>query len=228
MGPSFTDISMKKFVGFHIGFLIIAFVSLFLPLTLSTGYRFLILVFLYNVITFIYVIINREMLLKIWLFSFTLSILMVFPDRILSEVLGILVFPELQGLMIGSVPLYMALLWTIPVNVIIFITFKLSNKVPFSPVVLNMVATVLMLVSSEFYSHLIGTWRAENVTLVLGAAIYIIPAEIFFGLAIYYAVRDINSQSYGKILLRAFAVVIFYIGSAVFFYHSVEFVLLNP
>ena len=111
----------------HIVFGIITALVLITPLVISA--KLLIGVIVYNVLVPIWAKIrDHQEWLEIWLFVFPLSILMIFPDWFLVSQLGVVVFPIDGFPMIGSVPIYMAGLWTIPFFLIIFIGLLVQKK----------------------------------------------------------------------------------------------------
>ena len=109
--------SFKDFVLIHVIFVILAAITLLFPFPTATiDGKMLLLVILYNALIVVEFKLNGYSDWRnIWLFSFTLSILMVFPDWYLAATLGALVFPPGGLPMIGGViPIYMAGLWAIP------------------------------------------------------------------------------------------------------------------
>ncbi|MBE0527344.1 MAG: hypothetical protein IH631_10405, partial [Candidatus Thorarchaeota archaeon] len=111
------DKSIKDFILIHVIFAVLAAITLLFPFpTASVDGKMLVLVILYNALIIIeFNLKGHDEWKSIWLFSFILSLFMVFPDWYLAETLGALVFPTGGLPMIGgSIPLYMAGLWSIP------------------------------------------------------------------------------------------------------------------
>ena len=129
--PLFEDQSIKDFVHIHVIFAALAALTLWFPFPTATiDGKMLLLVILYNaliVVEFYWKGYSKWR--NIWLFSFTLSVLMIFPDWYLAETLGALIFPPGGLPMIGGViPLYMGGLWAIPFFIIIFIGSEIQKK----------------------------------------------------------------------------------------------------
>ena len=105
----------------HSAFVLICIIVLIIPLAGYMGIKLLILVVIYNVMVPVYGYFRKySEWISIWLFAFLLSLFQIWPDWFLSAELGILVFPDDGFIKIGTVSLYMAGLWTIPLFLIIF------------------------------------------------------------------------------------------------------------
>lgn len=164
----------------------------------------------------------------LWFFSLALSVFQVFPDWFLSRQLGILVFPEDGLFKIGTVSGYMAGLWTIPIFIITFVSSRMEER--FSPKAGYAAAAFLALVIfgiSEETVWILPSWYARNVLMVGHTAVYIILPEMLLGLASFYAFRHVRDRAWWTKIQAAFAVMIFYLGSAAFFYFIVERLLRN-
>jgi len=72
---------------------------------------------------------------------------------------------------------------------------------------------------------MIGSWHAQNVTMIGNAAIYIFIPEIIFGISTYYSFSLIKEKNHLVKIPIAFIVMLLYLGSAVFFYFLFEKVL---
>jgi len=215
------DKSIKDFILIHVIFAILAAITLLFPFpgvlvdlfpfpgVLVDG-KLLILVILYNALIIVgFYTKGHEEWKSIWLFSFILSLFMVFPDWYLAETLGALVFPPGGLPMIGgSIPLYMAGLWSIPFFIILFIGKEIQKRKSLEMTYgIVSILAVLIFVSSE-------------VTLVT------IMPELFLGLTVFLCYEFVREKKIWVKIIGAFAVMIFYIGTASFFYFLIETLLL--
>lgn len=224
------DKSIKDFVLIHVIFGVIAAVTLlFLFPGNFVDVKMLFLVILYNALVIVkFSMKSYEEWKSIWLFSVILSLLMVFPDWYLAETLGALVFPVGSLPMIGgSIPLYMAGLWSIPFFIIIFIGKEVQKKKSLE-MTYGIVATigVLIFVLSEVTLVNLPSWTATVTGMIGNLAWYIIIPELFLALTVFICYEYVLEKKIWMKIIGAFAVMIFYIGNASFFYFLIETLLL--
>ena len=218
----------RYFIIVHILFSIICGIVLFLP-GIPIGIKLFILVIIYNtIIPLVGVWRKYTEWRKIWLFSLILSIFQLFPDWFLSAQLNILVFPEDGLFKIGTVSGYMLFLWAIPFFIILFIGYRVNEKVS-EQSTYWIVALISLLIFgvSEMTMWTIGSWYAQNVTMVGHTAIYIIIPEVILGISAYLAYRMIQDKIVWIKFPTAFTIMLLYLGSAVFFYFFFEKILFN-
>ncbi|TFG27464.1 MAG: hypothetical protein EU532_07390 [Promethearchaeota archaeon] len=220
----------RDFIVIHIIFAIICAILLSPIITFLIGIKLFILVIIYNVIVpFAGILRKNTEWVNLWLFSLILSVFQIWPDWFLSAQLEILVFPEDGLFKIGTVSGYMLFLWAIPFFVILF-TGKSLNMRYSQKIVYLMVALLSLLIFgiSEMTIWMIGSWYAQNVTMIGHMAIYIIIPEILLGISIYYSYNQIKEKNQLLKVPAAFIVMILYLGNAVFFYFLFERVLFIP
>lgn len=226
----FKNKSIKDFVIIHVIFAILAAITLLFPFPTATiDGKMLIIVILYNALIVV------EFNLKgysewrnIWLFSITLSLLMVFPDWYLAETLGALVFPTGGLPMIGgAIPIYMAGLWAIPFFIIIFIGSEIQKKksTQFTYLIVSII-TVIIFVLSELTLVYLPSWTATVTGMTGNLAWYIIIPELLLGLSAFICYNAITGREIWMNLTGSFIVMILYIGTASFFYFIIETLLL--
>ncbi|TFG25765.1 MAG: hypothetical protein EU533_00755 [Promethearchaeota archaeon] len=219
---------MKKenldFLSTHVLFSLTSIIILMIPI-LQVGLKLFILVIIYNLlIPVISLYRKHQEWIKIWSFSFLISIFQIFPDWFLSAELNILVFPEDGLFKIGTVSGYMIGLWTIPLFIIILIGTKLQDKKS-NLLTYCLVAIISLLIFgiSEATMWLLPSWYPQNVTLLFEhLAIYIIIPEIILGVSSYYFFKNYKDNSIYYRLITAFTVMIIYMGYISFFYFLIE------
>jgi len=229
--PLFEDNSIKDFVVIHVIFALLAAITLLFPFPAATiDGKMLLLVILYNALIIV------EFNLKgysewrnIWLFSLTLSLLMVFPDWYLAETLGALQFPDHGFPMIGgSIPLYMAGLWVIPFFIIVFIGREIqkrkSNRMAY---VIVPILTVVIFILAELTLVYLPSWSATVVGMTGNLAWYIVIPELLLGLSTFICYNSVRDKQIWMKFLGAFVVMIFYIGNASFFFFIIETLFLG-
>jgi hypothetical protein len=219
----------KSFIIFHIIFAVLTLIMLLIPPPLEIGVKLFILVIIYNLsLFFIGIFIDDEIWMRIWLFSFLISIFQVFPDWFLSAELNILVFPEDGLFKIGTVSGYMFGLWAIPLFVIIFIGIKSRQTLSEGKAALIVILlTLIIFGTSEATIWIIGSWYPQNVTTLFNhLAIYIIPAELILGFSSFYIFTRIKDKNLLYYVPLSFIIMLLYLGSSSFFYFLIEKIML--
>ncbi len=224
------DKSIKDFILIHVIFAVLSVITLLVPFpgVLVDG-KLLLLVILYNALIIVeFYTKGYEEWKSIWLFSFILSLFMVFPDWYLAETLGALVFPPGGLPMIGgSIPLYMAGLWSIPFFIILFIGKEIQKRKSLEMTYgIVSILAVLIFVSSEVTLVTLPSWSATVAGMTGNLAWYIIIPELFLGLTLFLCYEYVREKKIWMKIIGAFAVMIFYIGTASFFYFLIETLLL--
>ena len=138
------------------------------------------------------------------------------PDWILSDLIGILRFPDTGGLRVDDViPVAMAGMWVAP----LFVAVALAGARPGRSALF---AAVIFL-GSEIAAPTLGLWEPTgDVTLLAGVAIYVIPAEAALGWATAVAFRATRGLSGAHRVGAAFAVSTFYLGALVFAHFLID------
>jgi hypothetical protein len=171
------------------GFAVFAAVVLAIPLG-SLGWRvlFLVVIFYLGV-----VILARKtgdpLLWHAWVVLAPMSVLMVFPDWYLSAELGTLVFPDTGAPYIGTVPLFMAGMWTIALMPIVWVTTLVARR--FGVVAGVGVAAVVGAVffwAAELVAPSIPLWEPVGVTMFAGVALYVLLPEMVLSAASFVLV----------------------------------------
>ena len=166
--------------------------------------------------------------LEIWMFVFPISLLMVFPDWFLAYQLETIVFPVDGFPMIGSVPIYMAGLWTIPLFLIIYIGLQVQKKENQALTYLSIIITSLAIFGgSEATLWMLPSLSAQNVAMIGHVAIYIIIPEIILGLSAFILYTSLRDRKWWEKLFSSFVIMVLYIGAAGFFYFVIERLILG-
>jgi hypothetical protein len=213
----------------HCVFAVLCIIVLATPVIPEIGVRLLALVIIYNLIMPLWGLIRKDAnLINLWLFALILSMLQVFPDWFLSQQLNVLVFPDDGCFRIGTVSGYMAGLWAIPIFIIVFIGerfyVRYSKRAAYAAVAL---VSLIIFAGSEQTLWMLPSWHAENVRMIGHVAVYIIVPEILLGLAAYFAYQHVTRLSHWYKFPAAFSVMLFYLGSAAFFYFLIEQIIIQ-
>ena len=121
--------SLKDFVIVHLIFIGLCFAIILIPFPIGMGIKLLVLVAFYNLgIFFLGILRKNKMWIKLFVFTFLISVFQIWPDWFLSAQLNVLVFPEDGSFKIGTVSGYMVGLWTIPLFIICFIGGVLEEE----------------------------------------------------------------------------------------------------
>jgi len=214
----------KEAIYTHLLFVIICLIIILIPLGIGIGLKLFILVVIYNVLVGIVGFWQKyELWIDIWLYVLILSIFQLFPDWFLSAELGILVFPDDGFIKIGTVSLYMAGLWTIPLFLIIYTGLKINER--YSKLITYITVGLLSLLIfglAEQTMWMLQSWYAQKVAMIGHLALYIIIPEIILGLTSYYCFKLIREKNHLMKIPVTFIVMLIYLGSAVLFFFIFE------
>ncbi|MHA2353367.1 MAG: DUF6989 domain-containing protein [Candidatus Thorarchaeota archaeon] len=226
-----SETPIRDFLFIHVIFAVLAAVTLLVPLPGATvSGRMLVLVIIYNgLIVAEFYAKGYEDWKRIWVFALILSLLMVFPDWYLAETLGALQFPVDGFPMIGgSIPIYMAGLWSIPFFIILFVGEEIQKRksLILAYIVVSFL-TVLIFALAEFTLVYLPSWTATVSGMTGNLAWYIIIPELFLGLSAFICYNIVKEAKIWMKFVGAFTVMILYIGNASFFYFLIETLLLG-
>lgn len=157
--------------------------------------------------------------LRLWIFLVPLSILMVLPDWFLSSQLDVLNFPPTGSPYIGTVPIFMAGMWTIPLVLVVWLADHLKGWNSY--LVAGVVSAILFL-GSESLVWKLPVWQAQNVRQFEHVALYLIVPELILGMSTLAAYRWGGRRGLWARLLAAYFVMIVYLGNVAGFYFLFE------
>jgi hypothetical protein len=213
---------IKDFIVFHF---IFALVSVIIFTTIiPSGWKFFVSTVIYVIGIPIFAIYKGyKNWINYWQYLLPLSIFQVFPDWFLSSQLKVLVFPEDGFFKIGTVSLYMAGLWLIPLFIILF-TGKITEQKTNTKVALITVAvtSVFIFGGSEAFLWKLGSWHAQNVRMIGNTAIYVLFPEIILGLCTFLSFNWIQNKSILIKFCSAFCVMLIYTGALMFFWFFIQ------
>ncbi len=227
----FSEKPIKDFLLIHIIFAVLAAVTLLLPIPTATiSGKMLVLVMIYNGLIIVeFYRKGYDEWKSIWIFAFILSLLMVFPDWYLAETLGALQFqPDGFPMIGGSIPIYMAGLWSIPFFIILFVGKETQKRksLNLAHIIVSFLA-VLIFALAEFTLVYLPAWTATVSGMIGNLAWYIIIPELFLGLSAFICYNIVKDQKIWMKIVGAFTVMILYIGNASFFFFLIETLLLG-
>ena len=162
-----------------------------------------------------------------------LSALQIFPDWFLSAGLGILVFPDATFPKIGTVTAYMALMWTVPLFLIVQVARAVEDRDLWGPGrparrglarVAAALTAALLFITSEATFWRLDLWQAVNVQQVGHVALYVVLPEIILGVAAYEACHWAAGRRWRAKAAAALTVMWIYLGTLAFFYLLIEVV----
>ncbi|MCU0278074.1 MAG: hypothetical protein MUF33_01350 [Candidatus Nanopelagicales bacterium] len=185
----------SRWVGFHVVFALVAVVVLLVPLA-DTGVRVLALVVGYNIA--LPIVARRtgdDDLWVTWAALAPMSVLMVLPDWFLSAVLGSIQFPNTGSPYIGTMPIFMAGMWTIALLPIMMIGRQVeAARSVVSGFVAVSVCGLLLFVAAEWFAPSIPLWEPLDVAQVAGVAVYVLLPELALCIATYALVRGVRNR----------------------------------
>jgi len=186
----------------------------------NVGIYLLLLCVAWNLLFFLWARAERSTTLRqILIFSMLLSIFQVFPDWVLSRILGVLVFPADGLFKWDTVSGYMALLWAIPASTILVAhQVAKSNAGTTAAYAIGLAAGAALFIGSEELVWLLPSWYAVNVVMWGHVARYIIVPELILSALIIFVFERIRNRSLAYYVLSAAAISAVYTAAAVIFY----------
>lgn len=219
---------VRDFIALHAAFAVLALVGLLAPLPWPKGWTIFALLVIYNCGLVGYGLYrDYKRWLDIWLFVFPLSLMQIFPDWFLSSYPGSLVFPDLGFPFVGTVPIYMGFMWSIPMMVLVYYGWRMRKTASTLRLMLMLaLLSGLIFGAAEATLWMVPIWYAsESVNLQFGGvALYVILAELLLGPVAYYAYRETRKRSFWLKVWAAFIVMLIYTGALVFWFLLIEHV----
>jgi len=176
----------------HAGFLLVAAVVLLLPGELARGWRLWLLLVGYDLVTLAVVLARgHDRWLRAWWLAAVTSVFQVVPDAVLVDGLGTLRFPADGAPDLGPVTASMALMWTVPLVLIVSTADAAARR---RGAAAGWVAAVLaagvVFLSAEALLPPLGIWEPVGVTTIGGwLAPYVLPPELLLGAAAWWGVQ---------------------------------------
>lgn len=176
---------------YHGAFAAVAVAGLLAPVG-PIGWRVLALVILFNVALPLWARARGlPDVMRLWRFLVPLSAFQVVPDAFLADVLGVLVFPDTGGIRLGSVPLALAGMWTIPLFAVLWIARRVEEGRGVVPA--GWVAAAVSLVifaGAEATLWAIPIWHTQGVAQIGAVALFVLAPEALLGVTAYLAERE--------------------------------------
>lgn len=130
-----------------------------------------------------------------WAVLAPLSVLMVLPDWFLSAELGTLVFPDTGAAYLGTVPVFMAGMWTMALFPLVLLGDAVESRRGLRPALASVaVAGLALFWAAELLAPVVPLWEPVGVRLVGGVAAYVLPAELVLAVAAWLLVRDADTR----------------------------------
>jgi hypothetical protein len=220
---------IRDLMTLHLLFGAVAAVLLFAPIQAAVGWRMLVIVVVYStMIPFVGYLLGHTEWVKIWMFVMPLSIFQMIPDWFLSAQLEVLYFPSDGSPMIGTVPVYMAGLWAIPLFIIVYIGLRVQEeRSVWETQAAVLISSFVLFVGAEATMWAIPAWYAQNVLTIGSVAAYIIIPELLLGSSAFIIYTMIRYYGHILKLFWSYIVMALYLGNACIFYFIVETVLLG-
>lgn len=203
----------RNWLLFHVCFAVVAPVGLVAPLG-PLGIRVLVLVLAYSVGIVIMARRTRdEFLWRAWATIAPLSLLMMLPDWFLSAVLGTISFPDTGSPYLGTMPIFMAFMWTVALLPVMLLGSYVEFHRGLAAGLAVAVGTGLALfIGAEYAAPLIPFWYPENVVTVGGIALYVILPEAALTAATYLLVSGVANRPRWATACGVVAVPFMYLG----------------
>jgi hypothetical protein len=127
---------------------------------------------------------------RAWAVLAPLSVLMVLPDWFLSAVLGTLTFPDTGAPYLGTVPVFMAGMWTMALFGLVVLGAVVEQRRGARAGLLAVaLGGLAVFVGAEWLAPVVPLWEPVGVATVAGVAPYVLPAEVVLSVAAWLLVR---------------------------------------
>lgn len=223
MSLAVLDFRLKSAILWNTAFLSATAIALYLRTPANIGIYLLGLVVLWDVLFFFWARTERSTALnQILRFSMILSLFQVFPDWVLSRILGVLVFPADGLLKWDTVSGYMAGLWAIPASTLLVVYVWMNSRTSKrNAYAAALVVGALLFIGSEELVWLLPSWYATGVKMWGHVAVYIIVPELLLTLMITYAFEWARTKSLAMTACAAASVSVLYTFAAVVFHRLI-------
>lgn len=175
---------------FHGVFALVVLAVLLVPVG-QTGVKVLLLVIGYNVaLPWVAWQARDHLLWRMWTVLAPMSVLMVLPDWFLGAVLGSIRFPDTGSPFVGTMPLFMAGMWTIALLPICMLARQVEDgRGVRAGFITAGAAGLALFIGAELLAPAIPLWEPVGVWEVAGVAPYVLLPELGLCLAAYALVR---------------------------------------
>lgn len=178
----------------HSIFTVVAVVAVLAPVG-PLGVRLTVLVLLYAALLLGGAFTRRPEWKPLLRFVMPLSAFQVLPDWFLSQELEVLTFPDTGGLRLGTVPAFMAGLWTIPFFISIWAaeSFARRRAIPLDelrrPALVCLAVGLALFLGSEATLWALPIWSAHGVAMTAKVAHYVVLPEALLAWAAFVGWR---------------------------------------
>ncbi|MCB0914299.1 MAG: hypothetical protein KDC23_01155 [Actinobacteria bacterium] len=178
------------------GFAIVAALGLAPPLG-ELGWRVLALVVVFHLGVVVLARSTRDTVLwRMWIILAPMSVLMVLPDWFLSAVLQTLYFPDTGSPFIGTVPVFMAGMWTIALMPVVVVGLVAAGRRDRATSTGSFIAGaaaagfggLVMFFGAELLAPAIPLWEPTGVAMTAEVAGYVLIPEIVLSAATFAVV----------------------------------------
>jgi len=188
-------VTSSRWLPLHGAFGVVVVLVLLLPVA-ATGVEVLGLVIAYNIAVPLLARRWRDDDLWVtWAVLAPMSVLMVLPDWFLSAILGSITFPDTGSPYVGTMPVFMAGMWTIALLPVMMLgrQVEAGRAAPAAFTAVTLAGLALFTVA-EWLAPTIPLWEPIGVTEVLGVAVYVLAPEAALCLATYALVRGARQR----------------------------------
>ena len=186
------DAQERDLVALHAGFAAVAALVLLAPGELAQGWRLWLLLAGYDIVTLAVVLTRgHDRWLRAWWLAAVTSVFQVVPDAVLVAGLGTLRFPADGAPDLGPVTASMALMWTVPLVVIVSAADAAARRRGAAAGWVTAVASAaVVFLGAEALLPPLGIWEPVGVTTLGGwLAPYVLPPELLLGAAAWWGVQ---------------------------------------
>lgn len=215
---------VRDAAGAHALFTLAAVAAVFVPVG-ALGWRLCAVTVLYAALMLAVGFTRQPGFLPILKLVMPLSLFQVLPDWFLSAQLRVLEFPDTGGPRLGTVPLFMAGLWTVPLFVSVLCAKQVAARRQGGaalPALVGAAVATALFVGSEATLWAVPIWEARGVTQLAHVALYVIAPEALLGWATVAAWEATRARSLAHAIGAAALVSTLYTGALALSYFLLE------
>lgn len=226
--PSVTSNPQKRREGrdiilFHAGFLLIGLLAYFAAGS-APGHAIFLFLMSYNAGTAaLSLALGHMAWFRAWSLTLLLSLMLIGTELFLVNEFASVVFTDSGFPEVGRVPLFMLLIWTVPLTIVVMLGRQLAKVLPRSLTYLGVaLLSAIVFGVADLLPSRIAIWYPQHVLAFGNIAAYALSARIVLGVSTYSAWRITRYLNPFWLPVAAVAVMLTYTGALAFFYFVFE------
>lgn len=213
----------RDLILFHMGFVLVGLMA-YWAAGASPGHAIFLFLMSYNIGSLtLSIALGHQAWLRAWSLTLLLSLMLIASELFLVNEFASVVFTDSGFPEVGRVPLFMLLIWTLPLTIIVMLGRQLAKVLPRSLTYLGVaLLSAIVFGIADLLPSRIAIWYPQHVLAFGNVAAYALCARIVLGVATYSAWRITRYLNPFWLPVAAVAVMLTYTGALAFFYFVFE------